>query len=173
MPLITEGEAGADEGAFQAQAVGDPDAAVVHLGATPPLGREHLLAQGIVNQSAFQASPMAQGDGDAKLRKTMQIIGGTVQGVDDPLEVALAVGATFLGQDGVVRVFRPQFVDDGVLGGPIDLGDEVILALGLDMKLVHAVEVAHQDAPRGAGRANGNSECRLHGYARYRKARLH
>ena len=60
----------------------------------------------------------------------MQEIGRAVQRIDDPDRLVRAARAALLGEKGVLRVVAADGGDDLVLGRVIDLGDEVVAALG-------------------------------------------
>ncbi len=51
----------------------------------------------------------------------------------------------------------------------VDLGDEIVAALGLHAEARHPVEVAHDQVARAAGGADGNIEHRLHVHAASRR----
>jgi hypothetical protein len=62
-------------------------------------------------------------------REAVQEVGGAVQRVDDPGELAVLgamLAAGLLGQDAVAGVGLEQRLDDGLLGRLVDLGDEVV-----------------------------------------------
>ena len=111
----------------------------------------------------LELAALAEGDADAEMRESVQIIGGAVQRVDDPFALALALGAAFLGQDRVIGVRAVNDAYDLGLGGAIDFGDEVIRRLVLDIEPVNLLEVPENDAGRGAGRGNANIDDRMHG----------
>jgi hypothetical protein len=56
----------------------------------------------------------------------MQKIRGTVERIDDPLEVSLASGTAMLGQSRMTGVCVEQYLDNGVLGLVIDFRDEIV-----------------------------------------------
>jgi len=62
----------------------------------------------------------------------VQKVGGTVERIDDPHGLVLAAAAAFLGEEGVLRIVAADDGDDLRLGRVVDLGDEVVAALGGD-----------------------------------------
>ena len=113
---------------------------------------------------------MTQGDGHRELGEPVKIVGGAVEGVDDPLEVPLSLGSALLGKDGMMGELGAQLLQDGCLGGTVHLAYEVVAALGLDLQLVDPLVVAKQHLAGGPGGANGDSQGRVHGGAQYPKA---
>ena len=70
--------------------------------------------------------------------------------------------AAFLGENGVLRIVRAHGLDDFPLGLRVDLGDEVVLALGAHVEAMHAVHAADDDFAGAARGANGDVQKRLH-----------
>jgi hypothetical protein len=73
--------------------------------------------------------------------------------------------AGFFGQDAVARIGLQQHFDDGLLGGLVDLGDEVVGRLGVDLQQVEVQRGPVDDGPRSACRLDGDVE---HGMKRLR-----
>ena len=67
--------------------------------------------------------------------------------------------------DAVVRVEETKLPgsDDFLLCQMVDFGDEIVLALGLDLEVLHPVQVAEDDVTGTAGGLDGQIEHRLHG----------
>ena len=81
-------------------------------GACAAAGREHLLAHRVVDHALLQHPLVFQGDGHGELGETVQVVGGTVQGVYDPLVIVACVAAALLRQNGVVGVVLADDLDD-------------------------------------------------------------
>jgi hypothetical protein len=96
----------------------------------------------------------------------MQVVGGAVQGVNDPLEFVAGVFAAFLAEDGVVRKLPAQFLDDGLFRLAVHFTDEVIAVLFVDPQAFGVFVVAQDDAAGTAGRAHGNVYHGMHGGGR-------
>src|SRR5690606_6723569 len=142
--VVAEGEAGAEQGAFQALARADAQAATVEGGATATAGGELFLAHRIQDHGVFQAALVFAGDADGEVGHATDEVGGAIQRIDEPQVVgafALAFQqAAFLAEDAVVRVGLAQCLHDGQLGGAIDLGDVVLGVLLVDGDNVQALD---------------------------------
>ena len=83
----------------------------------------------------------------------MQEIRRAVERIDDPNVLALAGAAAFLGEERVIGMAAANGRDDVRLGLAVDVGDEVVAALGVDLQGIETREAAHDQvagAPRGA-----------------------
>ena len=72
----------------------------------------------------------------------MQEVGGAIQRVDDPDELAVLramLAAGFFGQDGVTGVGGEQDLDDRGLSRLVDLGHKVVGPLGGDLEQVQVL----------------------------------
>jgi hypothetical protein len=79
------------------------------------------------------------GDRDCEHREAVQEVGRAVERVDDPHRVAVAARAALLGEERMAGVVALDDADDLGLRGLVDLGDEVIAALGRDLQGLHPV----------------------------------
>jgi len=125
---------------------------------------EQLAAHGIVDDGVFQASADLAGDRDREYREAVEEIRGAVERVDDPDGLVLAAASALLGQERVRGVVAADAGDDLLLGGLVDLGDEVVAPLGVDGERFEAVQAAHDQLAGAARGAHGNVEKRLHGH---------
>ena len=125
-------------------------------------GGEQLLAHRVVDDAVLDAAAHLAGDRYREHREAVHEVGGAVQRVDDPDGVAAAAGAALLGEEGVVGVGRADVLDDRALGGAVDLGDEVVAALGGDVQAVEPDQAADDDFARAAGGADGDVEEGVH-----------
>ena len=133
MPVLValEGNARAEQGAFEARPFADADAAAVQLRAAPARRGEFLAQHRIDDHRVLQALFAQAGDGDAVMGDAAQEVGGAVQGVDNP-EVFGVFGPAapgFLAEHGVLRVGPAQLRNDVLLGLFIHFRDEVVGAL--------------------------------------------
>ena len=156
-------EAGGDQRAFQAARLADAHAAILQVRTAAASGAEDLPAHRVVHHRVFQPALDLAGDRDGKDREAVQEVGRAIQRIDDPYRVAVTARATFLGKEGMARVVALDDADDLCFGGLVDLGDEVVAALGRDLQGFHAVQAADDDFAGAAGGAHGNVEKRLHG----------
>jgi hypothetical protein len=121
----------------------------------PTRAGEELLPQRIEDDPVLHAAAHAARNGDREHRKAVDEVRGAVERIDDPLRVALAAAAAFLGEDRVTRIRLADDLDDLALGGPVDVGDEVVAALGRHLEAVeprHAADDELARAARGAYR---------------------
>jgi hypothetical protein len=89
-------------------------------------------------------------------------VGGAVQRIDDPDEVAALLAmllAGLFGQDAVVGVGGEERLDDGGFAGVVDLGDEVV-----DLLLRHTDRL---DVERGAVDDGAGGACGLDGHVEH------
>ncbi|MNQ85683.1 hypothetical protein D3C85_1008550 [compost metagenome] len=164
---VAEGEAGAEQGAFQALARADAQAATVERGAAAAAGGEFFLAYRIEDHGVLQAALVLAGDAHGVVRNAADEVGGAIQRIDDPQVVgafALAFQqATFFAEDAVVRVGLAQGLDNGELGSAVDLGDVVLGVLLIDGDNVQAFDRAENQFTGAASGAQGDIQHRLHG----------
>jgi hypothetical protein len=104
-------------------------------------------------------------DRDAILRKTVDEIGGAVERVDDPAVLGIRHRKIpgLLAQHRVVGVGLAQDLDDRCFRGAVDLGDEVVLALGADLQRTSVQRRAIDDAAGAARRLDRRVEQGMHG----------
>ncbi len=163
----TEGKAGAQQGAFQAAAVGDADATTVQGGTAATAGGEFFLAYRIEDHGVFQAALVLAGDAHREVRDATDEVGGAIQRVDDPDVVgAFAFAcqvAGFLTVEAVGGVGLAQDGENGLLGSAIDFGDEVIGAFFVDGDNVQALNRTENQFTGAAGRAQCDVQHGLHG----------
>src|SRR3546814_885141 len=74
----------------------------------------------------------------------------------------VAAGAALFGEDGVVGISLADQADDFLLGAAVHLRDEVVLRLALDLQLIAALVVLHDEVAGGAGGGNSNVDQRVH-----------
>ena len=153
----------ADQRALQADVRADANALAVELRAFAARGREQFLAHRVVHDRVLHAAATLHADRDCELRKAVQVIRGAVERVDDPHElVVVAALAAFLGEEGVLRIKPTHGLDDVPLRRQVDLGDEVVLALGAHFEAVHPVDAADDDLPGAQRGFDGDVQQRLH-----------
>src|SRR5690606_40180780 len=101
----TEGEAGTQQGAFQALAVAHANAPAIERGAAAATGGEFFLANRVEHDGVLQSAAVFAGNADGKVWHAAEEVGGAVQRVDDPLVVgavaAAGDAAAFLAQEAV------------------------------------------------------------------------
>src|SRR6185369_9378550 len=121
-------------------------------------GRERLAACRIVHDADIWPAGHHQADRHAEERDAVGVIDGPVERIDHPHPSTArrrrfagfgAVFAALLGEDAVIRVIRPDRIDDEVLRQVVGLGDDVARALVVDP--LEAFVAIHQDLA-GAGR---------------------
>jgi hypothetical protein len=132
------------------------------VGAGAAGGGENLLAHGVVHHCVLEPAFVLAGDRHREYRKLVQKVRRPVERIDDPHGIVVPAGTAFFRQKGVIRVVLADDRDDLRLRLGIDLGYEVVPALGRDREGFEAIEVADDDfagPPRGP---NGDIEKRMH-----------
>ena len=95
-------------------------------------------------------------------------VGGAVERIDDPRVAGVFAAARrcplapLFADDGMARIGGEDGVDDGVLGLPVDLGDEVVLAFLLDGERIHPIHRRQDDAAGTTGRPQRDVRHRFH-----------
>ena len=120
-------DAAADQRFRQLVAAGDAQTPVVEVGALSPLGDEHVVDGGIVDDTGDDLPLPHQGDRDAEDRDAVEKIGGAVERIDVPgvaLVGALDRAALFH-HEAVARPRLGQFLEDDLLGLLVGQGDEI------------------------------------------------
>ena len=138
----------------------------LQLGARAAGGGEFLAPHRVEDHGVLEASVAHAGDRDREVRDAAHEVGGAVQRIDDPLVAAgargVARGAAFLGEDQVLGVGLAQLGDDLALGGPVDLGHEVVAGLASHLDHVEPVGRARDDFARLAGRRECDVDHGMH-----------
>ena len=119
-------------------------------------GHEQLILDRVENQSRHQLPVALQGDGNRKLGKPVQKIGGAVQGIDDP---AMAFVWPFNGpflfhHEAIAWPRLRQFLEQDLFGFVVRFGHEVRRAFFRDLQLFDFAEIARQVTRRLAGRGD-------------------
>ena len=86
---LAEREARADQGFEHARTLGHADAAVVHVGAAALRCIEQVIAAGVIHHSLLHLTAESQSNRHGIDREAMDEIGGAVERIDDPDEVAV------------------------------------------------------------------------------------
>ncbi len=93
----------------------------------------------------------------------MQIVGGAVQWIDDPRVFRTRERfAALFADDAVIGIRLVQYVDDGVFGIAVHVGDEIVARLLYDVQRVDAVHRAHHDLARAASGAKRHVDHCMH-----------
>ena len=132
----TEREAGGDQAVGHADALADADAAIVQEGTTATRGGEQVVAAGIVDHRLLHLAAHGERNAHAIDRETVDEVGGAIERVDVPDEIAVGIAMRltgFFGKETVLRVGGMEDIDDGVFGLLVHFGHIVI-----DLLLAHA-----------------------------------
>ena len=164
---VAEGEAGAEQGAFQALAIAYANAAAVHGCTAATAGGKFFLADRIENDRMLKATAVFAGNAHGEMRHAAHEVGGAIERVDDP-QVILALALTFaeaafLTVDTVVRIGLAQCRDDGLLSRTVYFGDVVLGVLLVDGDGVQALDGTKNQFTGAAGRAQRDIQHGLHG----------
>src|SRR5690606_16136425 len=159
-----EGYAGGEQGALHGGAAGDPDATAVEHRAAAAAGGEFLLLDRVEHHRVFRLALVEATNGHGVVGNAPEKVGGPVEGVDDPQIVAVRVAdiARFLPEDAVVGVGLLQVTDDFLLGGAVDVGDEVVAAFFVHLDEIHAFRRANDFVAGAAGCAQGDIDHWFH-----------
>ena len=123
---------------------GSDDATVVcrQLG----FSTEELVAAGIVDHRVLQAGVPAYADGNRVVGDLAQVVGGTVERVDDPDHLLPArPGTAFFPQEPVIGVELAHGGSDRALRGAVHLGGEVAPALAGNFQIADPGVMAQND----------------------------
>ena len=124
----------------------DPDPPAVELGAPPPGRGEELVAARVVDHRVLQACVPPHADGDRVVGDLTQVVGGSVERIDDPGDLLPArPGAAFLPQEPVAGVELAHGGDDRPLRGAVHFGGEVAPALAGHFEIADPGVVAQDD----------------------------
>lgn len=165
MALIAIGNACSQQSAMQILLFGNPNAVIVEIRAAASVGAEGLIPQRVIDHGRFQFATILQGDGDGELGESMEIIGGAVQGINDPQVIVSRVAAAFFGQDGMIGIGFFNGIDNDLFRSAIYFGNKIIRLFFLHLNLVHVIEVIEQQLASFAGSAGGNGRYGVHGFA--------
>ena len=166
--VVTEREAGTQQGAVKAGAAANAQATTVQLSAATTAGGEFFLANRIQNHSVFQATAILACDADSKVRNATEEVGGAVQRIDDPqvlfaFDAGTGVQAGLFTLDRVVRVSLAQGVDDFLFSGAINLGYVILGVFFVDLDGIQALDGAEDQLTGAAGGAQRDIQHGLHG----------
>ena len=95
----------------------------------------------------------------------MQKIRGAIERIDDPHVFVVTAAAGFLAQHGVLRIAAANGGDDVRFGFAVDIGDEVVAALGVDFDRIETRQAAHDQITGAPGGAHADIEQWLHDVA--------
>lgn len=156
------GETCADQRTLQSSLLGDTDTSIFELRPLAPGGCEHFLSHGVIDHAMLDPPADTAGNRDRKLRKPVQKVGGAIEWINDPLKRAVADGAAFLTEEGVIRIGPTNDLDDLGFGRSIDFGHKVITTLTCDFQGVEAIEAANDNVCGASCGAHGDIEKCLH-----------
>ena len=156
------GEARADQRTLKSALLGDADASIFELRPLATGGRQDFLAHGVIDHAMLDPSANAASDRDGKLWKAVQKVGGAIKWINDPLKGAVADGAAFLTEEGVIRIGPTNDLDNFGFGCSIDFRHKVITTLTRDFQGVEAIEATDDHVCGAACGAHGDIEKCLH-----------
>ncbi len=139
-----------------------PSSGAFELSAVAARRREEFLAHGIVNHGVLETPLVLDGDRYGEGRKAVQEIGRAIERVDDPDEFTVAAAAGLLPEHCVLRMAAADGGDDVRFGLAVDVGDEIVAALGVDLDRIETRQAAHDQITGAPGRAHADIEERLH-----------
>src|SRR6185312_10744104 len=156
----------ADERALQRALLADPHPMIFEMRAAAACCAEDLLAHGVLDHRTFEPAFLLAGDRHGESRKAVQEVGGAVERIDDPDRIVVPAAATLLGKDRMVRIVAADDADDLLLGGTVDLTDEIVTPFRGDREGLQPVEAADDDFAGAARGADCDIEKRVHGSSR-------
>ena len=110
----------------------------------------------------LQAAAVLDRDRYCEGREAVQEIRRAVERIDDPHVLAVAGAAALLGEERVIGMAAANGRDDLGLGLAVDVGDEVVAALGIDLERIETREAAHDEIAGAARGAHADVEKWLH-----------
>jgi tRNA (cytidine32/uridine32-2'-O)-methyltransferase len=94
--------------------------------------------------------------GHGKMGNAVQIVGRSVERIDDPDSVAFTLQSAFLTEDCVVGMKATDFFYNGLLAGPVDFTDVIVACLAGHRYRVDAPQAASHDFARRMGGLGGD-----------------
>src|ERR1700693_1145963 len=122
-----------------------------------------LLAHRIVDRADLEPTALLDRNRDCEHREAVQEVGGAIERIDDPDDLAVAAATAFLGQERMRGIEFADDRDDLALGGLVDLADVVVAALGGDLETLQSYQAADDDLAGTACGAYRDIEQRMHG----------
>ena len=105
----------------------------------PGLGAEQLIVHRIVDRSQAHFALLGIGDRDAVSWHAVCIVDGAIQRVNIPGAARpAAVVAAFFGHDAILRKPAPDLADQKRFRTAVDFGDQIDLALVIDLQALAA-----------------------------------
>lgn len=149
-------EAGGDEGTFEDGFTAALEPFAVEEGATIERSFVEFAGGGIVNHAHANLLLVNEGDGDGEVKHAVGVVGGTVQGIDDPAGIffgPLSVRGQVFFADPMKggEVIEEASADEG-LRGDIGIGDEIAISFFADGDIGHHL---HEECAGFEGRLFG------------------
>lgn len=136
---------------YQGISRGHLEPIAVQKRAVARLSSEELVPNRVIDRAYDELAVVLQPNGYREVRVAMGVIGGSIEGVDDPTIVGTSAGiASLFGENLMVRKAAPQHRDDSVLGSLVRVCDEVNESLVLDSTLT--VQLVNEHGATGTCR---------------------
>src|SRR5690606_7903915 len=163
---VTEREASAQQGAFEALARADTQAATIQGSAATAAGGELFLADRINDHGVLQSAAVFAGNADCIVRNAAQEVGGAIQRIDDPQVVGAILGAlrqpAFFSKNAVVWIGLAQCGDAELFRVAVDFGNVVAGVFFADRDHVQALGGTNNHFAGAAGGAQRDIQHGLH-----------
>jgi hypothetical protein len=154
-----DADRGTLEGLDPVRKLFDHDLSIVQIRAATVDRAEHRVALGLVDHAYLPVAVGQKANRDGIVRVVVHIVQTAADRVDDPHRVGadrhLLVVRAFFGQNGVVRVARPNRRQNGILHLE-RLGDERVAATFPGKVLVGCVDFRARNRSAGASRRLGD-----------------
>ena len=136
---LAAGEAGGQQRFSKFGYVGDMNGAAIESRALSALGGEELIAHGIVNDGSYESAvffrlevsrTLFKAHGNAELRKPVRKVGGPVERIDIPAELAFhTIASAFFAVDAVLGKDFAEPSADEFFNCAVRDGDQIDVAL--------------------------------------------
>ena len=144
------GAGGDKQGLGKAGVGGDSQPPVMQIRALAGGGDKSFVGGDVVHRPGNGAPVLAEGDRHGALRVLVNVVGGAVNGVDDPALFLVACCAGFFAEDAVGGKFLREFVNDKLLHFAVGVGDGLAAVFSFD-SVIGGVKPSPRQPPGAPG----------------------
>src|SRR5690606_14408003 len=162
-PVMAKRNPCANECAIQRCPGRNAQATAIELRAMSPTGGEFFASYRVIHYGVFKFAPEKATDGDRIVGDATNKVGGTIQGINYPDVIAVAIAtATFFTEEAVLRISAPDNGNDVLLGLAVDIGDKIVNTFFVYLDQIQPITCAHNLFSGSAGGAKCNIGHGLH-----------